>query len=136
MEKQPYTHSRGFTLVEMLVVVVIAGILASIAYPTYREHVMSTRRAAAQTTLADAATRQEQFYLDNRSYAGAITTQLNMSTLSDGGFYSLAVFNATDCPIATCYEMRAIPQGTQSSDKCSTLAIDSEGTRTPSGCWQ
>ncbi len=61
--------SGGFTLIEIMVAVAIVGILASIAIPSYREHVIRTKLADAFSALGDFHTRMESFYQDNRSYA-------------------------------------------------------------------
>jgi type IV pilus assembly protein PilE len=60
---------KGFTLIELMIVVAIVAILASIALPAYQDQVRRGHRAAAQTELMDIATRQQQFLLANRRYA-------------------------------------------------------------------
>jgi type IV pilus assembly protein PilE len=63
--------SRGFTLVEVMIVVAIVGILATVAVPSYRDYVLRSRLVEATSALSDARVRLEQAYADNRSYAGA-----------------------------------------------------------------
>jgi type IV pilus assembly protein PilE len=60
---------RGFTLVELLVAMAIVGIIALFAYPSYEAYIVRSNRAAAQSVLLDVAQRQQQYLLDNRSYA-------------------------------------------------------------------
>ena len=68
----PNTHlAAGFTLIEVMITVAIIGILATIAMPAYTDYVTRGRLAEAHSTLADMRIRMEQFYQDNRTYAGA-----------------------------------------------------------------
>lgn len=128
---------RGFTLTELIVVMVVSAILAAVALPTYLGHVRKTRRAAAQDALLDAASREEQFFLNNKTYTVAIgSSGLNRSTSTEGGYYTLSVDAASSaCPIATCYALRATPQGSQAADSCGALTLNSNGVKGPSGCW-
>jgi type IV pilus assembly protein PilE len=64
------TAQKGFTLIELMVVVAIIGILASIAMPAYTDYVKKGKAAEATSTLADARVKMEQFFQDNRTYAG------------------------------------------------------------------
>ena len=85
-------HSRGFTLIEMMIVVVIAGILAAIALPSYFQYVQRSKIIEATTGLSNWRTRMEQLFLDQRSYstpvdgctqfAGAIQGQVQAFTLT------------------------------------------------------
>ncbi len=129
--------SRGFSLVELMVVVVVAAIIAAIAVPSYREHARKSRRADATAALIDATSRQEQFFLDNKTYTATIIAGgLNMAAVTESGTYLLSVDAPTGaCPLDRCYRVRATPQGAQSGDKCGVLAIDSERVKSPSNCW-
>ena len=61
---------KGFTLIELMIVVAIIGIIASIALPSYTDYVMRARAVDATSTLADMRIRMEQYYQDNRTYVG------------------------------------------------------------------
>ena len=65
---------RGFTLIELMIVVVVIGVLATIAYPSYNEYEQRSRITEATSNLADMRIRQERFFQDNRTYASAGTT--------------------------------------------------------------
>lgn len=60
---------RGFTLIELMVVVAIVALLASLAYPSYTSHVIKSNRTAAKAQILEIANRQQQFLLANRAYA-------------------------------------------------------------------
>lgn len=124
-------YGHGFSLTELMVVVAAIGILAGIAYPSYQNYTRETRRAQAQAALTDAAAQQEQFFLNFKTYAGAMTT-MNMPTTTTGGFYNLAVDSAS----VTNFVLSATPVGTQTRDTCGTLTLSQGGAKTPtSGCW-
>lgn len=69
-----HQHHHGFTLVELMIAVAIIAILASIAVPNYSQHLVKSRKAAADSFLMDIAQLQEQYLLDNRSYAPDLAT--------------------------------------------------------------
>jgi type IV pilus assembly protein PilE len=64
------SRARGFTLIEVMIVVAIVGILAAVALPLYNDYVRRARIVDATSALADARTRMERHYLDNRTYVG------------------------------------------------------------------
>jgi type IV pilus assembly protein PilE len=68
---------NGFTLVELLITVVVISILAGIAIPSYRQHVIRSKRSAAQAVMMDIANREQQFLLANRAYADRATLEAN-----------------------------------------------------------
>ena len=64
-------RAAGFTLIEMMIVVAIIGILAAIAVPMYNDYITRSQLVEAHTGLSDFRVRMEQYYQDNRNYAGA-----------------------------------------------------------------
>lgn len=81
------TGARGFTLIEVMVVVVVLGILASIAIPAYSRYITRGALVEATTALADYRVRMEQFYQDNRTYANGA----NCGVAAPAGLANFAV---------------------------------------------
>ena len=65
-------RTRGFTLIEVMIVIVVIAILAAVGIPSYREHIARGQRSQGQQFLSDVAQRQEQFLLDRRQYAATL----------------------------------------------------------------
>jgi type IV pilus assembly protein PilE len=123
----------GYTLLEVMIVVVIVAVLAAIALPSYLEHLRKSSRAEAQSTLTDAASRQQQFLVDRRRYAGDMAA-LGVALPADlGGKYNFAVAAADGPPPTFTLTAQAI--GDQAKDKCPTLTLDNMGNRSPADCW-
>jgi type IV pilus assembly protein PilE len=75
-------YKKGFTLIELMIVVAIVGILAAVAYPSYLEHIKKARRAEAKALLIQIGNREQQFYMDSRGFeAVADMTSLAASGL-------------------------------------------------------
>jgi type IV pilus assembly protein PilE len=135
------SRQHGVTLMELLIVVVIVGLLAAVALPSYRENAMRAARSDARTALQEALSRQEQFFLDNRTYTNSLAA-LNLAAATENDYYTVSIDAATaGCPISRCYTMRAVPQGRQADDtQCAALTINSSGTKSatgtePASCW-
>ena len=120
-----------------MVTVVVMAILAAIGLPIYQNYTYAARRAEGQQAMVDAASRQEQFSLDSKTYTTIVGAGgLNLNATTQGGYYQLSVQAATlACAITSCYVVVGVPQGTQANDSCGTLTLSSEGDRLPAGCW-
>ena len=130
---------RGFTLMELMIVVAIIGIIAAFAYPSYQDSVRKSRRADAKQALTDAAARLEQYYISNKSYTSDVTRLGYASATSQEGYYTLAIAAPTGGTLVTGYVLTATPttKGGQDQDSaCASMTLASTGARTPAaGCW-
>jgi len=129
----PSRH-KGFTLIEVMIVVGVIAILAGIAWPSYQKHVMRAHRSAVQQFMLDIVNREEQYMLDARSYATGVNalTTLNMTVPTNvSPHYTISVAAVAGPPVG--YTVTATATGTQSAD--GNLTLDSTGAKTPSGKW-
>jgi type IV pilus assembly protein PilE len=130
----------GVTLIELIIVMLVVGILASIAIPSYRQYVMRTHRVEAKSALTNLAAAQEKFYLQNNTYAGngvlddAPPAGLGIPATTENGWYSLAI-TAAD---AAGFSATATAIGGQAQDTdCATFTLDEAGVKTATSakCW-
>ena len=127
-------RSRGFRLIELMIVVAIVGILAAIAYPAYTSQVIKSQRADAKTALLTAAQNLERCYTEYNAYDDAACPAV--AATSDEGYYAVA---AALTP--STYTLTATPiSGAVVQDKdCTSFILDNKGAQnsTPAGgkCW-
>lgn len=124
--------SKGFTLIEVMIVVVIIGILASIAYPSYQEYVRRTNRAEGQAFLQDLAARQERYFSQNNSYT-TDPSKLGSGTGSETGRYTVTI---TAPAGSGGYLLTAAPSF--SDTKCGNLTLNALGVKGAGAtdCWR
>lgn len=155
----------GFTLIELMIVMVIVGILAAIAYPSYRKHVQKTRRADCEVALLGLANAMERHFTETNKYCGTSVAGTCGSGTGSTRAPSTSIYSQ-GCPVdakssadysynlriasntTTTYTIEAIPVsgGSQADDPCGTLTLDQAASKSvtnqPSGssytaaeCW-
>lgn len=125
-------NQSGFTLIEVMIVVVIISILVAIALPSYANHVMKTRRAAATACLMEGTHFLERYYTTRLTYTGATWPGLGCAA-ELAQFYTFRIQAGTLS--ATTFTAEAVPLNAQArrDTQCSTLRIDHIGRRTVTG---
>ena len=132
--------NRGFTLIELMIVVAILAILATWGYSSYRDTILKSHRSEGLGELLAIADKLERYYADQGTYVGAtVGSAANAvhALSSENGYYNFAITSAN----AIQFTITAAPQGGQTDDtKCGTFTLTSQGARTASGtlpdkCW-
>lgn len=128
-------NARGFSLIELMIVVVIVGVLAAVALPSYRNHLIKASRSAVQTELLDLASIQEKIFLNSNNYSPNVATAYNgtaagglgrTSGMSKDGKYTLAL----DITVASqTFTLTATPVAGSSQDGDGNLSISESGQR-------
>lgn len=149
-------RDKGFTLIELMIVVAIVAILAAVALPSYQEHVRKGKRADGKAFLMDLASRQERFYTQFSSYTPVVVAPSGCSGAACGlglssntspdKFYTVTMSAApTGCSptgtLCTGFSVTATPSGWPDG-KCATLTYTHTAVKGTSGpesadyCWR
>lgn len=139
---------RGFTLIELMIVVAIVGILATIAYPAYTEYTRRANRADAQSAMLENAQFMERYFTTCGSYVGTVgdaapcdtspTLPRQQTPDSGDAKYSITL-PASD---AVGFTIQAAPAGSYTDPLCGTMTLDQTGAKTEAGsgslsdCWK
>src|SRR6266436_1903293 len=141
---QAANRMRGMTLIELMVVLAIVAILASLAVGSYRRYVLRANRTDATSALLRIQVAEEKFFLQNNTYTTQVTVAvLGIASPTPNGFYTLAVTgdpNSTN-NIATSFQATATAVAPQTQDtSCLTLTINDQGLRnsapSTTECWR
>jgi type IV pilus assembly protein PilE len=138
-------RETGFTLIEVMMVLAVVTILTTIALPSYSNYLARVNRSAAAQFMLDVANRQEQYLIDQRSYAAFTCSTTCTGSLgvrpeaSVSRYYTFtSVVSGNDCLgnalAGPSFVITATPVGSQASD--GALCIDSRNNKTPSTKWE
>lgn len=126
--------NRGFSLIELMIVLAVVAILAAISYPVYRQHIVRGNREAAKTELVEIAAQQEKIYLNSDAYSSSVTAGYTGTStgglgrtngLTSNGKYTLSIAVA-----AQSYTLTATPVSGTAQQGDGTLTVSSDGSRT------
>ena len=138
--------NKGFTLIELMIVVAVIAIISAIAVPAYFDQINRGKRADAKAGMLDLVGRQERYYTQNVSYTSALT-DLAATSASPKGLYTLSMTAApSGCSAAAntdnCISFVITATPTQTDAKCATLTYSSTGVKGSTGtgtvddCWR
>ncbi|WP_349984782.1 type IV pilin protein [Stenotrophomonas sp. WHRI 8082] len=129
---------RGFTLIELMIVVAVVAILAVIALPSYNEYVRKSRRAQAKADLVEYAALAERFHTVNNTYVGFKFPggSATVNSPREGG---TAAYNLSMDTARSTFKLTATAANEQANDKCGNLSVNQANVKTAkialSECW-
>jgi len=137
--------ARGFTLIELMIVIAVMGILATLATYSYSRYTYRARRADGREMLMRVGAAQERYFTNFNAYSGSITNAAPAglgftSATSERGYYNVTVALANG---GASYVLTATPVGPQTTDSCGALSLSDTGVKLPVGtgsgnngnCW-
>ena len=126
---------KGFTILEILIVILIVGIVSSIAIYNYQGYLLRSNRADAMKLLLDTAALEENYYSFKYKYTNDLSDLGITTNVSAYGYYQLSVELTNN---DRSFVLTAAPIGKQANDSCGAFKLYSEGERTAdqNGCWR
>ena len=121
---------RGFTLIELMIVVAVIAIIAAVGYPSYASHVLKSNRRAAQAEMLEIANREQQYLLANRGYASKADLNYTVPTPVSNHYTWDVTVGATTVPAFT---ITFTATGSQARD--GDLTYTHDGVKGPAGKW-
>ena len=145
----PARRQAGFTLMELMVVIVIIGLLAAVALPSYQSYVRKANRAAGKSKLLEIAAKQESYFADNKKYTNDLSklgylgntvgVDRDYKFVTSTSTSAVYVISAVSAAPNTSFTLTANAANTQSADSsCAQIQLDSTGNRSASTpeCWE
>jgi type IV pilus assembly protein PilE len=145
----PHGGMRGLTLIELMIVILVIGIMAAIAVPSYRKYMIRAQRSEAKIALLQLQTAQEKRYLQQNSYTNDVTGStaanppgLGLPAVTETQKYDITIPVFID-PNGQTYTAQATPKYGQADDSdCKNFTINERGVRgntgtlSPEKCWK
>jgi type IV pilus assembly protein PilE len=130
------SYVKGFTLIEVMIVVVIVGILATVVYPSYNNFMIRSNRAEAPQELIRIANLQEQLFVDSQAYTDNLSLLMGGAVASfttDSGNYIIS-----SQVIGNTFILTATAQGGQATNDplCNAITLTDTGAKAPAICWE
>ena len=134
----------GFTLIELMIVVVVVAVLSSLAYPSYQEFVMRAKRTEGKAALLDAAQALERHFTNYNTYPSSLSTAGVRTYSGDSAAkaaYTIAIAAGASGSLASSFTLTATPANGHVDAKCGNLSLNQLGVKGESGtltaaeCW-
>ena len=140
-------RNKGFTLIEMMIVIVVVGILTFVALPAYQNSVLKSNRSAAKGVLFNVASRLEQYFINSKAYTNqlddlGLPAAYYVDNQADVAPADSAIYLINLSTVGGGYSISAVPQNFQTKDKqCSSFTLTDLGVKAATGslsatqCW-
>ncbi len=135
---------NGFTLIELMIVVVVVAVLSSLAYPSYQEFVVKAKRTEGKAALLDAAQALERHFTNYNTYPSSLSTAGVRTYSGDSAAkaaYTIAIAAGASGSLASSFTLTATPANGHVDAKCGNLSLNQlgvkgeTGTLTAAECW-
>ncbi len=132
------SKNSGFTLIELMIVVAVIGIIASVAYPAYRNYILEARRADVQGLMLEVQINEERYRGYNNEYATAASLAAAGMTVPTNDYYDVTIGSTGTSTYTITVNAKA--GSSQLEDKeggtnCYPMTLNQSNTKTPADCW-